>query len=69
MTRRPAVPPLVADSLAALEARDYERAQILIEEATADNADDPELECVLGALDMKIECQRVIKSHEGSSQT
>lgn len=64
MTRRPAVPPLVADSLAALEARDYERAQILIEEAVSDRPDDAELECVLSAIDMKIECQRVLRIHE-----
>lgn len=63
MTRPPAVPPLVADSLAALEARDYERAQILIEEAVSDKPDDSELECVLGAIDMKIECLRVLKTH------
>ena len=69
MSRRPAVPPLVADSLAALEARDYERAQIVIEQAVEDRPDDSELACVLSAIDMKIECLRVLKVHAANSST
>ena len=67
MTNRRAVPPLVADSLAALEARDYKRAQIAIEEALADRPDDRELESVLGAIDLKIECLRVLETCEAKS--
>ena len=67
MTNRHTVPPLVADSLAALEARDYKRAQIAIEEALADHPDDRELESVLGAIDLKIECLRVLEICEAKS--
>lgn len=53
--------PLVADSLAALEAREYDRALVLLEEATLDHPDDHELSCVLAAVEMKLECLRLLE--------
>ena len=55
------VPPLVADSLAALEAREYDRAQVLLEEAAEDHPDDRELQAVLAAVDVKLECLRLLE--------
>jgi hypothetical protein len=54
------VPPLVADSLAALEAREYDRALVLLEEAALDHPDNHELGCVVAAVEMKLECLRLL---------
>lgn len=54
-------PPLVTDSLAALEAREYDRAQILLEEALADDPDNRNLEIVLRAVEMKLECMNLLE--------
>jgi hypothetical protein len=66
MTGTPAasVPPLIVDTLAALEARDYERAQVLLEAAAADRPDDQELEMVLSAVEVKLECLRLLELYE-----
>ena len=40
----------------ALEAREYDRAQVLLEEAAEDHPDDRELQAVLAAVDVKLEC-------------
>jgi len=62
---RPAkVPPLVMDSLAALEAREYNRALVLLEAAAADRPDDRALEMILTALEVKLECQRLLELYE-----
>jgi hypothetical protein len=55
------VPPLVADSLSALEAREYDRALVLLEEAALDHPDDRELACVVAAVEMKLECLRLLE--------
>ena len=54
-------PPLVLDTLAALEAREYDRALVLLEEAAADQPDDMELAVMLAALQLKLECERLLK--------
>ena len=59
MTRATRIPPLVQDSLAALEAREYDRALVLLEAAVADDPDNRELGCVLAAVEMKLECLRL----------
>jgi len=61
MNRSSAIPPLVTDSLAALEAREYDRAQVLLEAAAADRPDDGELDCVLAAVELKLECLRLLE--------
>ena len=58
------VPPLVVDSLAALEAREYDRALVLLEAAAADRPDDRELALVLAAVEVKLECQRLLELYE-----
>lgn len=58
-TPRPRVAPLVQDSLSALEAREYDRALVLLEAAAADDPDNRELACVLAAVEMKLECLRL----------
>jgi hypothetical protein len=55
------VPPLVADSLSALEAREYDRALVLLEEAALDHPDDRELACMVTAVEMKLECLRLLE--------
>ena len=55
MNKAYSVPPLVADSLSALEAREYDRAILLLEEASLDHPEDNELACVVAALEMKLE--------------
>lgn len=55
------VPPLVTDSLSALEAREYDRALVLLEEAALDQPEDRELSCVVTALEMKLECLRLLE--------
>lgn len=57
-------PPLVVDGLAALEAREYDRAFVLLEAAAADHPDDRELEMVLAAVEVKLECQRLLELYE-----
>jgi hypothetical protein len=52
--------PLVADSLAALEAREYDRALVLLEEAAADQPEDRELAVMLAAVQLKLECERLL---------
>ena len=59
-----AVPPLVADSLVALESRDYNRALVLLEAAAADHPDDQELKMILQAVEVKLECQRLLELYE-----
>ena len=59
-----AVPPLVTDSLVALESRDYTRALVLLEAAAADRPDDQELEMILQAVEVKLECQRLLELYE-----
>lgn len=54
-------PPLVTDSLAALEAREYDRAQLLLEEALADDPDNQRLAIVLTAVEMKLECMKLLE--------
>jgi hypothetical protein len=56
--------PLVADSLAALEAREYDRALVLLEEASLDHPEDDELSCVLAAVNLKLECLRLLELYE-----
>lgn len=56
--------PLVADSLAALEAREYDRALVLLEEAALDHPDDRELSCMVAAVEMKLECLRLLELYE-----
>ena len=56
--------PLVQDSLAALEAREYDRAVVLLEAAAADRPEDPELALALAALDIKLECLRLLELYE-----
>lgn len=56
-----ACPPLVSDSLAALEAREYDRALLLLEEAAADQPGDKELAVMLAAVQLKLECERLLK--------
>ncbi len=58
------IPPLVTDSLAALEAREYDRAQVLLEAAGSDRPDDPELACVLAAIELKLECLRLLDVYD-----
>ena len=58
------VPPLVIDSLAALEAREYDRALVLLEAAAADRPDDRELAMILAAVELKLECQRLLEVYE-----
>lgn len=55
------LPPLVTDSLAALEAREYDRAQILLEAAVADHPDDRKLQIALAAVELKLECMRLLE--------
>lgn len=62
--REAKVPPLVSDSLAALEAREYDRAYVLLEAAAADRPDDRELEMILAAVEVKLECQRLLEVYE-----
>lgn len=57
------VPPLVADSLSALEAREYDRALLLLEEASLDHPEDRELACVVAALEMKLECLKLLETY------
>ncbi len=64
MKPRTGLPPLVADSLAALEAREYDRALVLLEEAALDNPQDGELSCVVAAVEMKLECLRLLELYE-----
>jgi hypothetical protein len=52
---------LVVDSFVALEAREYDRARVLIEEALADQPENRELACVLAAVEMKLECLRLLE--------
>jgi hypothetical protein len=61
MKPRYGLAPLVADSLSALEAREYDRAIVLLEEAALDSPDDRELACVLAAVGMKLECLRLLE--------
>ena len=61
MTAERKLPPLVTDSLAALEAREYDRAQLLLEEAVADHPDDRQLAIVLTAVEMKLECMKLLE--------
>ena len=61
MTTGRKLPPLVTDSLAALEAREYERAQLLLEEAAADHPDDRKLAIVLSAVEVKLECMKLLE--------
>ena len=56
--------PLVVDSLAALEAREYDRALVLLEAAAEDRPDDGELEMILAAVEVKLECQRLLEVYE-----
>jgi len=58
------IPPLVSDSLAALEAREYDRAQVLLEAAAADRPDDMELAGVLAAIEVKLECLRLLDVYD-----
>ena len=58
------LPPLVADSLSALEAREYDRALVLLEEAALDHPDDRELSCMVAAVEMKLECLRLLELYE-----
>lgn len=58
------VAPLVVDSLAALEAREYDRALVLLEAAAADRPDDRELEMIQAAVEVKLECQRLLELYE-----
>jgi hypothetical protein len=55
------VPPLVVDSLSALESREYDRALVLLEEALADQPESRDLACVLAAVEMKLECLRLLE--------
>ena len=57
------VRPLVIDSLAALEAREYDRAIVLLEEAALDQPDDRELACVVAAVEMKLECLKLLEMY------
>jgi hypothetical protein len=52
------------DSLAALEAREYDRALVLLEAAAADRPDDRELEMIQAAVEVKLECQRLLELYE-----
>jgi len=61
MSRERNIPPLVTDSLAALEAREYDRAQLLLEEAAADDPDDQDLAITLAAIEVKLECMRLLQ--------
>ena len=57
-------PPLVTDGLAALEAREYDRAHVLLEAAAADQPDDKELACVVAAVELKLECLRLLEVYD-----
>lgn len=59
-----AVPPLVVDALGALEARDYQRALVCLEAAAADHPEDRELQMILSAVEVKLECQRLLEVYE-----
>ena len=61
MTAERKQPPLVTDSLAALEAREYDRAQALLEAAVADHPDDHQLTILLTAVEMKLECMKLLE--------
>lgn len=61
MKRKIGVAPLVADSLSALEAREYDRALVLLEEAALDHPEDRELACAVAAVEMKLECLRLLE--------
>ena len=63
MNKAYSVPPLVADSLSALEAREYDRAILLLEEASLDHPEDNELACVVAALEMKLECLKLLEMY------
>jgi len=55
------VQPLVADALAALEAREYDRALVILDEAHQDHPDDRELASVLAAVEVKLECLKLLE--------
>jgi hypothetical protein len=52
---------LVADAMIALEAREYDRAMLILEEAHQDHPDDRELASVLAAVEMKLECLKLLE--------
>ena len=63
MNKAYSVPPLVADSLSALEAREYDRALLLLEEAALDHPEDHEIACVVAALEVKLECLKLLETY------
>lgn len=63
MSKAYTVWPLVADSLSALEAREYDRALLLLEEAALDHPEDREIACVVAALEMKLECLKLLETY------